>query len=317
MKKASLCRRLSRLLATCMVLLVLIPALPAAAKAQATEYAKVKIPVARLFKSTSNTRTYVRMNKGSVVTVLNVKGKWAKVRARGRVGYVQTNSIAKITKSKPAPKLRVLSRGKKGTDVLSIQKRLAALGYMNSSYVNGRFGAATQRAIRKYQLVHLKKSTGKANAALQKALLSDDAHKMPDIINLSWPSSSINSHFGIASIATIIDVNTGTSLNVRRLFGSNHLDVEPATKNDTKKLKQIYGGKWSWASRGVLLKTNGKYYAASINSMPHGQQSNISNGYKGQFCIHLKDSKTHGSNKVNAAHQKKIKDVVAYFQKYS
>ena len=221
-----------------------------------------------------------------------------------------------VTQAK-AQKLRVLSSGKKGSDVLAMQKRLNELGYLHSRYLNGKYGSATQRAVRKFQLIHLKKNTGKASAALQKKILSSDARKVPTIDNTSWSNSSINRHFGNGSIATIIDLNTGTTIKVRRLFGTNHLDVEPATKTDTKRLKKIYGGKWSWASRGVLLLTDGKWYAASINSMPHGQQSNISNGYKGQFCMHLKDSKTHGSNKVNAEHQKKIKAVVAYFEKYS
>ena len=41
--------------------------------------------------------------------------------------------------------------------------------------------------------------------------------------------------------------------------------------------------------------------------MPHGDQTITDNGYDGQFCLHMIDSKTHGSDTVNTEHQKAIR----------
>ena len=37
--------------------------------------------------------------------------------------------------------------------------------------------------------------------------------------------------------------------------------------------------------------------------MPHGEQAIYDNDFDGQFCIHFLNSKTHGSDKVDADHQ--------------
>jgi len=49
------------------------------------------------------------------------------------------------------------------------------------------------------------------------------------------------------------------------------MDVEPATAEDTLKLKKIAGGTFSWTCKAMILKSNGKYVACSINTMPHGE----------------------------------------------
>ncbi len=38
--------------------------------------------------------------------------------------------------------------------------------------------------------------------------------------------------------------------------GYNHVDFEPATKEDTAIFKSTYGGKWSWSRRPVLVRLN-------------------------------------------------------------
>ncbi len=57
----------------------------------------------------------------------------------------------------------------------------------------------------------------------------------------------------------------------------------------------------------------GRYYAAAMNSMPHGAQISRSNNYPGHLCIHLKDSRTHGTNLTNPEHQANIRKVIQYF----
>jgi len=103
--------------------------------------------------------------------------------------------------------------------------------------------------------------------------------------------------------AYLYDITTGIKLRIKRMGGTNHADVEPATKADTAKLKKIAGGKFSWVCHAVILQANGQYVACSVNTMPHGQQTIDNNGYDGQFCLHMVNSKTHGSGKVNPNHQ--------------
>ena len=101
----------------------------------------------------------------------------------------------------------------------------------------------------------------------------------------------------------LYDINTGIKLRIKRMGGTNHADVEPATAADTAKLKKIAGGKFSWVCHAVILQAGGKYVACSINTMPHGDQTISDNNYDGQFCLHMVGSLTHGTRKVNANHQ--------------
>ena len=66
-------------------------------------------------------------------------------------------------------------------------------------------------------------------------------------------------------------------------------------------------GSFDWKSHAVILKAGGKYVACAINTMPHGDQTITNNGYNGQFCLHMVNSKTHGTEKVNESHQSAIR----------
>lgn len=118
--------------------------------------------------------------------------------------------------------------------------------------------------------------------------------------------------FTRGSVATVTDVDTGISYQVRRKGGSNHADCEPLTAADTAKMKQIYGGQWSWERRAVIVSVNGRVFAASQNGMPHGLYDVYNNNFDGHFCIHFKNSRTHGTNKVDAAHQAAVMKAANY-----
>jgi len=72
-------------------------------------------------------------------------------------------------------------------------------------------------------------------------------------------------------------------------------------------MKKIYGGKWSWARRAIVVEVDGYRIAASMNGMPHGGQAISGNNFDGQFCIHFLNSRTHGSDRVDPDHQAAIK----------
>lgn len=102
----------------------------------------------------------------------------------------------------------------------------------------------------------------------------------------------------------LYDIETGMRIKIKRMGGSSHADVEPATKADTAKLRKMG---YSWDRRPGILYSDGKFVACSFATQPHGNQTLTRNGYKGQFCLHMVGSKTHGSDHVDADHQAAIK----------
>ena len=67
---------------------------------------------------------------------------------------------------------------------------------------------------------------------------------------------------------------------------------------------------FSWRRRAVLVKYNGHVYAASIYSEPHGTNTILDNNFDGQFCLHFYGSKTHGTDRVDADHQKCVEQAM-------
>ena len=113
--------------------------------------------------------------------------------------------------------------------------------------------------------------------------------------------------FALYAKATITDLETGLSFKVQQRGGSSHADVQPLTKADTATMKKIYGGEWSWNRRAIIVNVAGRRLAASMNGMPHGDGAIKDNDFPGHFCIHFQNSKTHGSKKVDPAHQEAVK----------
>jgi hypothetical protein len=123
---------------------------------------------------------------------------------------------------------------------------------------------------------------------------------------LDWFADNVTSVIPKKAVFTIKDVRTGKTFKAKRWSGYNHLDAEPLTAEDTATMKSIYGGAWSWNRRPILILYKGHVYAASMNGMPHGTTTIDDNDFDGHFCIHFKNSKTHGTDVVDAAHQKAV-----------
>ena len=122
---------------------------------------------------------------------------------------------------------------------------------------------------------------------------------------VSW--TIVNQLWRNGEIARITDVETGKSFQAKRLYGYYHADIEPLTKEDTKIMKEIYGGKWSWERRAVVVQVRKLFIAASINGMPHGGQSITDNDFNGQFCAHFLGSRVHQTGRIDPDHQAMIK----------
>ncbi|MBC7083989.1 MAG: peptidoglycan-binding protein [Firmicutes bacterium] len=113
------------------------------------------------------------------------------------------------------------------------------------------------------------------------------------------------------SYATVVDVRTGLSFRVRRRGGHFHADAEPVSAEDTAIMKRIYGGRWSWERRPIVVEVAGRRIAASMNGMPHGGESVRGNDFPGHFCIHFAGSRLHGSGEMDREHQACVREAAA------
>ncbi len=121
------------------------------------------------------------------------------------------------------------------------------------------------------------------------------------------PWNEVDKLFSRGSTAVVVDVDSGNTFQVQRRAGSSHVDAQPLTAADTAAMKQAYDGRWSWRRKAIIVVLpDGRKIAASMAGMPHGQGAIPNNDFNGHFCIHFRDSKTHGSHKVDLAHQMMI-----------
>ncbi|WP_456275757.1 hypothetical protein [Bacillus sp. AK128] len=118
------------------------------------------------------------------------------------------------------------------------------------------------------------------------------------------------------STFTVIDLVTGQSFKVQRRAGSDHTDVQPLTKKDTKIMKEIYGGKWSWKRRAILVQFEDYLIPASMHGMPHGAGA-IQNNFPGHFCVHFYGSSTHKKDTMDFSHTLMILKSAGQLEEYT
>lgn len=128
----------------------------------------------------------------------------------------------------------------------------------------------------------------------------------PEVLKMDWFNNVNNLFTKYTLIAQVIDVQTKKTYFVKRTGGYNHADVEPIDAKNTAIMKEIYGGVWSWTRRPVWVYIDGIYVAGSINGMPHGYSLIDGNNMGGHSCIHFLNSKTHGTKRVDEAHQNAV-----------
>ncbi len=204
-----------------------------------------------------------------------------------------------------------LRKGATGTAVKTLQTNLKKLGFY-TAYVDGSFGATTESAVKAFQRKYGLTADGVAGSATLKKIESAVASANSGKITterLDWFNGGKNV-IPNGAVFQIKDVSTGLIFSARRQSGGSHMDAEPLTAEDTAILKKINGGSFSWRRRAVLVKYNGHVYAASIYSEPHGTNTILDNNFDGQFCLHFYGSKTHGTNRVDADHQKCVEQAM-------
>ena len=207
------------------------------------------------------------------------------------------------------------TEGDSGSNVIKLQQALYLLGYYNG-IIDGDYGTKTTAAVQHFQKNRGMNQDGIAGAATIRVLFSGTAaqsgattsssSKTYKTLVLDWFADNVSAVIPKGAKFVIKDVKTGKTFNAVRWSGVNHLDAEPASSKDTAAFKAIYGGTWSWDRRPILILYKNKVYAASMNGMPHGTTT-IDNDFAGHFCIHFKNSKTHGTDVVDSDHQTAVK----------
>lgn len=270
------------------------------------------------------------VSEGTKLTILDTEGSWYKVRFGKVVGYVakkyvsvgdSASSSSSSSKSKAtiaslgsAPKAS--KPGDSNSHVKKLQQALMITGYYNGN-VSGNYGDLTEKAVKAYQKAKGLSADGIAGNGTIKALFGSNAagssssSGSSDKVKtekLDWYKDKVTNVIPKNAVFTIKDVRSGRTFEARRWSGGDHMDAEPYKKADTETLKKCYGGTFSWNRRPILIKYNGHVYAASMNGMPHGNSTIDNNGFDGVFCIHFYKSKTHETNRVDAAHQACVKE---------
>ncbi len=316
------------------LLLCLIPLCIALAKS-----GTVTADALNMRKSASTDSKVVKvLRKGTTVTIKDTSGSWYKVSAGGKTGYVYKkyikvgssssssssgSSSGSSSKSSSSSSDGTCKPGDNGNAVKAVQKRLKKLGYYTGS-IDGDYGNGTKTAVKNFQKRNgltvngtvNKKTLSKLNSSSAKKASSSDAAG-DESVSGSGSTEVVNWFNGgsdkIPHHATfkVKDIKTGKVFTCKRWTGYNHMDCEPLTASDTKIMKSIFGH-WSWKRRAVLVKYNGHVYAASMNGMPHGTSTIDKNNFDGHFCIHFYKSKTHGSGKVDQAHQNCVKQAAKH-----
>ncbi|KQL20104.1 hypothetical protein LIS82_17285 [Cytobacillus solani] len=144
-------------------------------------------------------------------------------------------------------------------------------------------------------------------------ILADKSNVSIQIEMLPW--DKVNKILPKYSKFIVMDVETGEKFHVQRRAGSNHADVQPLTSKDTKIMKKVYDGKWSWKRRAIIVINGNQWIAASMHGMPHGAGA-LKNNFPGHFCIHFYGSATHRTNFMDLSHKLMILKSAGKLQEY-
>lgn len=243
----------------------------------------------------------------------------------------------------------VLKIGTKNNEVKSVQLALKKAGYFTYKDITGYYGKITAKAVKKLQKANgiaadgivgkdtrkvIKKISNKQSGVLS-STTTDTINNKVKYGNLDW-FKDVKGIWDRGMNATVTDVETGLSFRVKRTYGTNHADVEPLTKDDTNKIKEIWGG-FTWERRAVVVNVGNYVLPGSMTAVAHagldskpadaivsnrsenyGRGYNLdkvkNNGANGVMDIHFKNSRTHSSNVVQKVHQDMINRAYTYIK---
>ena len=162
-------KRLSRVIALCLLTLSLITSFSQTALAAAYSGTVNKDKV--FFRSKPNTDSiyYGQLNKGTKVSILGVSGKFYKVEYKDKTGYILKSLVNASSEAKEALEPKVTSKyekvtsisglgeapktckkGASGDSVEKLQRALQIKGYLKGT-LDGKYGDMTVDAVKRFQ----------------------------------------------------------------------------------------------------------------------------------------------------------------------
>lgn len=102
---------------------------------------------------------------------------------------------------------------------------------------------------------------------------------------LDW--GDVAERFGIGDEAMVKDSDSGKTFHVRRTGGYSHAEIEPLSTKDSAVVKSLYGGRWSWKRRAVVVETGGLKIAGSLVGTPHGTDEIADNDCYGSLGLYF------------------------------
>lgn len=249
----------------------------------------------------------------------------------------------------------LLKRGSRGSEVKVVQTTLKELGYFTYPKATGYYGKITEKAVKQFQkdnginpngiigdltmraLKENESKTAENSTASAKVLAVSTENAAKYIGDFDWFKEVRDKIWDRGEDALVTDIDTGKSFMVKRTYGTNHADIEPLTKEDSKIIKEIWGG-WSWKRRAVIVQVGDYTLAGSMAAMPHAGLDKVregkyvsgrsqgygygynfdavkNNGANGHMDLHFKNSRTHNTNSVKKQHQDMVKKAAAYLKK--
>ncbi|HEY8345396.1 MAG TPA: peptidoglycan-binding domain-containing protein [Bacillota bacterium] len=234
----------------------------------------------------------------------------------------------------------VLQPGTNNQVVLQVQQWLVLLGYLKHQ-PTGYYGALTEQAVKAFQAeqnVVVDGVVGRETFSLLRERICQ-TFSSADLVSSNPDSGSLNNRrafydpagkntrsipetfpvhgellswdqvkqvFLIGDTAQVLDLETGLSFRIYRHGGHLHADCEPLSPKDTAIMFAVFGGKWSWERRAVIVEVGEHRIAASLNGQPHGRYSLKDNNFFGHFCVHFYQSRLHKNGKIDPTHQRMI-----------
>lgn len=281
---------------------------------------------------TAGNNVLASIPNGTSLQVIARMGDWTRCVFNGQEGYVMSSHLRFADQPAAQPPaaggqtptqpsvafVRILRPGDSGADVSHLQSLLGAMQY--AAQITGTYDAATEAAVRAFQLNNALKADGRFGPQTAGVLLSGSARPAPDpsddtpttvtpegettppaidpsVGKIGGPSASsvkllswytqVKPQLSGGKVFRVYHPASGISFNLRHYSAGRHADAEPATMQDTQLLNAAFGPA-AWTPRAVYVNLpDGSWSLATMHNFPHLSGAVSDNGFNGHLCVHF------------------------------
>jgi len=286
----------------------------------------------RASAGTAGNNVLASIPNGTSLQVIARMGDWTRCIFNGQEGYVMSSHLRFADQAAPQPPagggqtpaqpdvafIRILRPGDSGADVSRLQALLSSLQY--AAQATGTYDAATEGAVRAFQMNNALKADGRFGPQTAGVLLSGSARPAPDpaddtpttvtpggeatppaidpsVGKIGGPSASsvkllhwytqVKPQLSGGKVFRVYHPGSGISFNLRHYSAGRHADAEPATMQDTQLLNAAFGPA-AWTPRAVYVNLpDGSWTLATMHNFPHLSGAVSGNGFNGHLCVHF------------------------------